>query len=85
MAALDLRCHLLCRFDVPCLRGFSAAAEQDAVAWEMNTRPRKTLDWRSPAEAFFEQYIKARDGLAPSDAYPTWNLAVKTAELVEFS
>lgn len=40
----------------------------DAVAWEMNTRPRKTLDWRSPAEAFFEHYIKARDGLAPSDA-----------------
>lgn len=40
----------------------------DAVAWEMNTRPRKTLDWRSPAEVFFEHYIKARDGLAPADA-----------------
>jgi IS30 family transposase len=36
----------------------------DVVAWEMNTRPRKTL---APAEVFFEHYIKARDGLAPSD------------------
>jgi IS30 family transposase len=40
----------------------------DAVAWEMNTRPRKTLGWRSPAEVFFDHYIKARDGLAPNDA-----------------
>jgi len=40
----------------------------DAVAWQMNTRPRKTLNWRSPAEVFFEHYIKARDGLAPADA-----------------
>lgn len=40
----------------------------DAVAWEMNTRPRKTLNWRSPAEVFFEHYIKARDGLVPADA-----------------
>jgi IS30 family transposase len=40
----------------------------DAVAWEMNTRPRKTLGWRTPAEVFFEHYIRARDGLAPSDA-----------------
>lgn len=40
----------------------------DAIAWEMNTRPRKTLGWRSPAEVFFEHYIKARDGLAPGDA-----------------
>lgn len=40
----------------------------DAVAWEMNTRPRKTLGWRSPAEVFFDHYIKARDGLAPGDA-----------------
>ena len=43
----------------------------DAVAWEMNTRPRKTLGWRSPAEVFFEHYIKARDGLAPADALAT--------------
>ena len=40
----------------------------DAIAWEMNTRPRKTLGWRSPAEVFFDHYIKARDGLVPSDA-----------------
>lgn len=40
----------------------------DAVAWEMNTRPRKTLDWRSPAEVFFEHYLKARNAAAPADA-----------------
>ena len=40
----------------------------DAIAWEMNTRPRKTLNWRSPAEIFFEHYIKARNGTASSDA-----------------
>lgn len=43
----------------------------DAVAWEMNTRPRKTLGWRTPADVFFEHYIKARDGLAPADALGT--------------
>jgi len=40
----------------------------DAVAWEMNTRPRKTLGWRCPAEVYFDHYIKARDRLASSDA-----------------
>lgn len=45
-----------------------AQRQLDAVAWEMNTRPRKTLNWRSPAEVFFEHYIKARNGLAPRDA-----------------
>lgn len=43
----------------------------DAISWEMNTRPRKTLSWRSPAEVFFEHYIKVRDGLAPADALGT--------------
>lgn len=40
----------------------------DAIAWEMNTRPRKTLNWRSPAEVFFEHYIKAARGEAAADA-----------------
>ncbi len=40
----------------------------DAIAWDMNTRPRKTLHWRSPAEVFFEHYLKARDGRVPGDA-----------------
>lgn len=34
----------------------------DAIAWEMNNRPRKSLHWRSPAEVFFEHYIKAAMG-----------------------
>ena len=40
----------------------------DAIAWQMNTRPRKTLGWRCPAEVYFDHYIKARDGSAPRDA-----------------
>jgi transposase, IS30 family len=30
-------------------------AELDAVAWQMNTRPRKTLGWKCPAEVFMPQ------------------------------
>lgn len=30
----------------------------DAVAWSLNTRPRKTLGFRSPAEVFFEECFK---------------------------
>ncbi len=33
------------------LSGFSQA-ELDAVAWQLNTRPRKSLDWKCPAELF---------------------------------
>ena len=33
------------------LSGFSQA-ELDAVAWQLNTRPRKTLGWKCPAEMF---------------------------------
>jgi transposase, IS30 family len=30
-------------------------AELDAVAWQMNTRPRKTLGWKCPAEVFMPE------------------------------
>lgn len=33
------------------LSGFSQA-DLDAVAWQLNTRPRKSLDFRCPAELF---------------------------------
>ena len=30
-------------------------AELDAVAWQLNTRPRKSLNWRCPAEVFMPE------------------------------
>ena len=30
----------------------------DAIAWQMNTRPRKTLGWRTPAEVLLEDCFK---------------------------
>jgi IS30 family transposase len=30
-------------------------AELDAVAWQLNTRPRKTLGWKCPAELFMPE------------------------------
>ena len=32
----------------------------DQIAWSMNTRPRKTLGWRTPAEVFFEHCYNNR-------------------------
>jgi IS30 family transposase len=42
--------------------------ELDAMAWELNTRPRKTLGWKSPAEVFFNNKAMADAGLIPTVA-----------------
>lgn len=34
--------------------------ELDAIAWSLNTRPRKTLGFRTPAEVFFEHCFNER-------------------------
>lgn len=34
--------------------------ELDMISWSMNTRPRKTLNWRTPAEVFFEHCYNSR-------------------------
>ncbi len=36
------------------LSGFTQT-ELDAVAWQLNTRPRKTLGWKCPAELFMPE------------------------------
>jgi IS30 family transposase len=42
--------------------------ELDAMAWELNTRPRKTLGWKSPAEVFFNNKAMQDAGLIPTVA-----------------
>ncbi|MFD3580850.1 IS30 family transposase [Streptomyces sp. NPDC058683] len=41
-----------------------SAEEIEAVAHTLNTRPRKTLAWRTPAEAFNEQLLLLQTGVA---------------------
>ena len=43
-------------------------AELDAMAWELNIRPRKTLGWRSAAEVFFDNVDLKNAGLIPTVA-----------------
>lgn len=38
----------------------------DQVAWLLNTRPRKSLNFRTPAEVFFEHCFNTQDGLSDS-------------------
>ena len=37
----------------------------DAVAWSLNTRPRKTLGFKSPAEVFFEDCFNSKIDINP--------------------
>lgn len=39
--------------------------ELDQIAWALNTRPRKTLEYRTPAEVFFDHCINKRITLDP--------------------
>ena len=45
-----------------------SAEEIDAVAHALNTRPRKTLGWKSPAEVFFDNIYMDKAGLVPTVA-----------------
>ena len=40
----------------------------DAIAWQMNTRPRKTLGWRTPAEVLVEACFKLNPIIQPGVA-----------------
>src|SRR5215207_7651836 len=41
--------------------------EIEAVATTLNSRPRKTLGWKTPAEAFNEQLLLEQAGVATTD------------------
>jgi len=44
-----------------------SAEEIEAVATTLNSRPRKTLGWKTPAEAFNEQLLLEQAGVATTD------------------
>jgi len=45
-----------------------SAEELEAVAFTLNNRPRKVLNWRTPAEVFNEQLQSLQqDGVATTD------------------
>ena len=45
-----------------------SAEDLEAVAFELNNRPRKTLEWKTPAEVFEEQiHSLQKAGVATTD------------------
>jgi IS30 family transposase len=48
--------------------GVYSQRELDEMAWELNTRPRKSLGWRSAAEVFFDDASMQKAGLIPTVA-----------------
>jgi len=49
--------HLVLRWYLPKGSDLSAFSQQelDDIAWKLNTRPRKSLDWQCPAELFLPE------------------------------
>jgi IS30 family transposase len=48
--------------------GVYSQSELDEMAWELNTRPRKSLGWRSAAEVFYDDVSLQKAGLIPGVA-----------------